>query len=170
MERKCSQCRSWKSSDDYSNNQWRKGDGLSRCWRCVDGYVCQVCDRQFEHPNHLKMHMQTHRPRNVACPLCGEERFRSGANAVQHVESGYCTGCRGKSNARQQIHKFVMSQRAMQPYVNSVPRLTNGGHDDDDVPEYPYRCHDCGLNYKNLSQLLQHQDNRHGKHTLYLQN
>jgi hypothetical protein len=131
MERKCSQCRRWKCADDYSSNQWRKGDGYSRC---------------------------------------GEERFRSGANAVQHVESGFCSGCRGKSNAREQIYKFASGQRAMQPYLSDVPRLTYGGYDDDDVPEFPYSCPDCFRSFKQLSQLLQHQDNKHGSQPLRLQN
>lgn len=168
MERKCSQCRRWKCGDDYSNNQWRKGDGCSRCRRCVDGYFCRVCRRQFDHPNELEMHMQTHRPRSIACPLCGEERFRSGANAVQHVESGYCSGCRGSANARRQIYRFASSQNGMQPYVNNAPRLTYGDYDDDDVPEHPYSCPDCLRDFKHLSQLLQHQDNKHGSQPLRL--
>jgi Zinc-finger of C2H2 type/Zinc finger, C2H2 type len=171
MSRKCSQCRTWKCGDDYSNNQWYKGDGYSRCRSCVDGYFCQVCDREFNHPNHLKMHIQTHRPRSIACPLCGEERFRSGANAVQHVESGYCSGCRGRDNARKGIYNFVCKQREMQPYLTDVPRLTNGSHyNDNGVPDFPYTCPDCGICYRQLSQLLQHQDNKHGRQPLLLQN
>lgn len=115
------------------------------------------------------MHMQTHRPRSVACPLCGEERFRSGANAVQHVESGHCSGCRGRENARQQIYRFTSGQRAMQRYMNDVPQITYGDYDDEDVPEYPYRCPDCDKSFRQMSQLLQHQDNKHGSHPLRLQ-
>ena len=169
MDRICSQCRTWRSCDDYSNNQWRKGEGYSRCWRCVEGYFCQVCSRQFNNTNELKMHMQVHRPRNVACPLCGEERFRSGANAVQHVESGYCSGCRGRPNAERNIFRFASSQPAMQPFMNNVPQLTYGGYDDNEMPEFPYWCPDCRISYRHLSQLLQHRDNKHGSQPLYLQ-
>lgn len=58
------------------------------------------------------MHLQVHRPRNDACPICGDRRFRSGANAVQHVESGYCSGCYSTDgdNDRQQIYNFARSQ------------------------------------------------------------
>jgi DNA-directed RNA polymerase subunit RPC12/RpoP len=177
MSRVCNQCQSWKNRRDYSSNQWRKGDGLSRCSSCVPShaanyctvvYRCEQCERSFPDSNQLNMHMQTHRPRDVACPLCHEGRFRSGANAVQHVESGYCTGCRGATNAREQIYKFASSQRAMQPYLADVPRLTYGGYDDT-VPDFPYSCHDCSRHFKQLSQLLQHQDNKHGSQPLRLQ-
>jgi hypothetical protein len=168
MQRICSQCRTWRCDDDYSNNQWYKGDGISRCRSCVIGYECQVCYRNFNNSNELKMHMQTHRPRNVACPICGEGNFRSGANAVQHVESGYCPGCRGKSNARQQIFDFASKQKAMQRYITDVPRLTWDGDYDNDVPDLPYHCRDCNKYFKQLSQLLQHNDNKHGKQPLRL--
>jgi hypothetical protein len=71
--------------------------------------------------------MQVHCPRNVPYPVCGEVRFRSGANAVQHVESGYCSGCRGHDNARQQIYNFASLKPTMKPNMNSVPQLTYGG-------------------------------------------
>ena len=169
MSRVCGQCRTWRSEDDYSNNQWFKGNGASRCRGCVAGYRCQECHRSFNNSNELKMHMQVHRPQSVACPLCGEGRFRSGANAVQHVESGYCSGCRGQSNAREQIYRFASSQRAMQPYLSDVPRLTYNGYVNNDVPDFPYSCPDCFRSFKQLSQLLQHQDNKHGSQPLRLQ-
>jgi hypothetical protein len=114
------------------------------------------------------MHLQVHRPRNVPCPICGEGRFRSGANAVQHVESGFCSGCRGADNARQQIYDFASRQRAMQPFLSDVPRLTYGGYDND-VPDLPYSCPQCDRSFRQLSQLLQHQDNKHGRQPLRLQ-
>ena len=100
--RVCCQCNTWNSSDNYSSNQWRKGEGVSRCADCVIGYTCEVCNRRFNSSNELRMHSQVHRPKTVSCPVCGEARFGSAANAVQHVESGYCTGCTGRDNARQQ--------------------------------------------------------------------
>jgi DNA-directed RNA polymerase subunit RPC12/RpoP len=162
MPRKCNQCNSQKSSDDYSKNQWQKGEGNSRCQACVIGYKCSVCCRNFDNPNALKMHIQTHRSRDVTCPVCNDRTFRSGANAVQHVESGFCSGCPGKTKAREQIHNFAIKQRAMHRYVTELPLLTySGNYEDDDVPEYPYKCPDCNRNFKQLSQLLQHQDNKH---------
>jgi uncharacterized CHY-type Zn-finger protein len=169
MDRICSQCNTWKSSDDYSNNQWSKGEGCSRCRACVVGYTCNVCDRDFNHPNHLKMHMQTHRPRNVICPVCDKSTFRSGANAVQHVESGFCSGCRGRNNAREQIYKYATKQPSMHRYITELPLLTwHGDYEYDDVPDYPYTCPDCNRYFKELSQLLQHQDNKHGSTPLRL--
>ena len=80
---------------------------------------CPQCDKMFDHPsgnrnhiqNMLKMHMQVHEPRTVSCPVCGDQRFRSTTNAVQHVESGSCRGCKGKDNARQQIYKFISNKQ-----------------------------------------------------------
>ena len=106
------------------------------------------------------MHMQVHRPRNVACPVCGDQKFRSGANAVQHVESGYCRGCRGQEQARDQIYRFASSKKTMQPYLNGTPLLTNGS--DGGTPDFPYSCQQCSKQFRQLSQLMQHQDQKHG--------
>mmetsp|Transcript_14782 Transcript_14782/g.20888 ORF Transcript_14782/g.20888 Transcript_14782/m.20888 type:complete len:173 (-) Transcript_14782:203-721(-) len=163
MGRECWSCERYLDSDEFSNNQWRKGPGGSRCIDCLNGYTytCGKCNRNFNSRNALQQHSQVHRARNVACPICKEVRFRSGANAVQHVESGYCTGCRGRDNARHQIYKYASSQSGMNRYMNNVPRLTYGGYDSDDVPDYPYNCPDCDRSFRHLSQLLQHKDAKH---------
>jgi DNA-directed RNA polymerase subunit RPC12/RpoP len=167
MGRYCSDCGDWCDRGYFSHNQWRKGDGLSRCYDCVEGrsnqvYTCGTCNRSFNTENELNMHMQVHRPRNVACPVCGERRFRSGANAVQHVESGYCSGCRGQENARDHIYRYAASQRGMQPYLTNTPLLTNGTMDYGPTPDYPYCCQICNKYFRQASQLLQHNDQKHG--------
>jgi DNA-directed RNA polymerase subunit RPC12/RpoP len=162
MWRVCAQCEE-KNSYSFSNNQWSKGDGWSRCVDCVNGtFCCNMCNRSFANQNELNMHMQVHRPRNVSCPVCGDRRFASAANAVQHVESGYCRGCRGADNARRQIYDFANKQRPLQRYLTDPPRLTNGEYHPNGMPEFPYRCPDCGKCFRQMSQLLQHQDNKHG--------
>jgi DNA-directed RNA polymerase subunit RPC12/RpoP len=168
MGRNCSQCGDWESRANYSNNQWMKGDGASRCRNCVNGndnqtsYVCHECGRNLNSQNQLDMHKQTHRPRDWSCPKCGDTRFRSGANAVQHVESGFCTGCLGKDNARQTIYKFASKQSKMTSYMTARPQLTNGDwNPSHEVPEY-YHCPGCVKTFRHLSQLLQHQDQKHG--------
>ena len=173
MGRHCAQCNDYVDRYDYSRNQWMKGDGYSRCIDCVNGsssccYECNDCGRTFNTSNELEMHRQVHRPRSVACPICGERRFRSGANAVQHVESGYCSGCRGANNARDQIYNFVNQQRTMDRYVSNVPRLTyDGEYDNSGVPDYPYTCPECNdRSFRHLSQLLQHRDQKHGDQRL----
>ena len=170
MDRICNQCQTWKSINDYTSSQWRKGDGLSRCDSCVNVHVrCHECDRSFSDQNQLKMHMQTHRPRNVACPACGKARFRSGTNAVQHIESGYCTGCRGATNAREQIYKFASSDRKMHQFLAGDPLITNGGNENA-VPDFPYSCSKCSRPFKQLGHLLQHEESKHGSPPLLLQN
>ncbi|GAX28977.1 hypothetical protein FisN_1Hh025 [Fistulifera solaris] len=161
--RRCAECGYNKTSDEYSDNQWWKGEGVSRCRECVNTpYSCHECGRTFQNRNNLEMHMQVHRPRNVACPICGDRRFKSGANAVQHVENGGCSQCGGGEYAREQIWKFASKKRAMHRYMTEVPMLTYNGECYDEIPDYPYQCPDCYVQYRNLSQLLQHQDQKHG--------
>ena len=165
--RRCAGCDEMYPKNLYSNNQWSKGRGYSRCVYCANSYQCKECGRTFQNQNNLNMHMQTHRPKNKSCPICGVQKFRSGANIVQHVESGYCQCCPGgKQRARKEIYKFVYQKRPMRPYLtNDVPLLTYGyGSDDDDdvnVPDYPYYCPECNKYFRQLSQLLQHQDQKH---------
>lgn len=173
MGRYCADCQEFLSYDDYSGNQLRKGDGVSRCKGCVHGvhgYQCQECNRNFNSQNELNMHMQTHRARTVACPICRDTRFKSNANAVQHVESGFCRGCKGQDNARQQIYEFASRQGALRPYITSTPMLTNGdnGNSYGNVPDKPYCCPDCNKSFRQMSQLLQHQDNKHRNYNMRL--
>ena len=37
MGRTCWECADWKSCSQFSSNQWRKGDGASRCRDCIGG-------------------------------------------------------------------------------------------------------------------------------------
>ena len=163
--RYCSECNNWLSSSDFSNNQWAKGDGFSRCYDCVNRtYCCNDCGRTFQSRNNLEMHVQVHRPRNIACPVCGDRRFASGANAVQHVESGACPKC-NKASARQQIYQFASAQVQMKRYMPHL-LLTNVGYNDSGVPDFPYHCPDCNIGFRNASQLLQHQDHKHNSNRM----
>lgn len=170
--RYCAECGDWLDSNMYSNNQWNKGDSYSRCMECVGysqpqpQYKCRQCNNTYNTSNELEMHMQVHRPRTVACPVCGEGRFKSGANAVQHLESGYFTGCRGTDNAREQIYRFASKQKTMNRFMNDVPRLTYDNSDYGQVPDLPYTCRECCKSFRQLSQLLQHQDNKHQQNNL----
>ena len=57
-------------------------------------------------------------------PQCGEERFRRSINAVQHVEAGACSKCRGQDNARRQVFKFISNNEPTRQGRDSagVPR------------------------------------------------
>jgi DNA-directed RNA polymerase subunit RPC12/RpoP len=171
MGRTCAACDYYLTCSSFSRNQWMKGDGYSRCFDCVDvslappapSYQCTTCNRVFNCQNELNMHQQVHRPRDMACPICGDRRFRSGANAVQHVETGSCSGCPGQGNARQQIYNFASKQARMHRYMTEAPMLTYDGYETNRaVPDFPYECRDCSKAFRNLSQLLQHQDQKHG--------
>ena len=165
--RKCRGCNETLDDDWYTNNQWSKGEGNSRCTDCVRNdifytpeFVCRECGREFTNQNNLNMHMQVHRPREFRCPICGDVRFKSPANAVQHVESGSCSGCLGRDNARRQIYDYVQRNAG-----GSNPMLTNGGSHSyrESVPDFPYQCQECAKSFRNLSQLMQHMDQKHNR-------
>ena len=169
MGRECATCDRFLSKSSFSRNQLMKGDGYSRCKDCVNGivlYQCHQCSRTFGDSNQLKMHMQVHRAKTVSCPVCRETRFGSSANAVQHVESGHCSGCRGQDNARQQIYEFSSGKGAMRKYMTETPLLTYGDHRHAAVPEYPYCCRPCNKKFRNMSQLLQHKDHKHSRNNM----
>ena len=154
--------------------------------RVVQGTAiyCPECDKKFDHPsgnkkyiqNMLKQHMQAHMPRTVACPICGEQNmFRSTTNAVQHVESGACPGCKGEGNARQQVYDFISNKKVedwicdlsryyivtcqeSRGLLATPPALEWGGAGGAGaVPDLPYKCQNCGKMFRQVSALMQHQ-------------
>ena len=62
MGRECIQCHSFKSVDEYTTSQWSRGDGISRCRRCVEGYYCATCSKQFARPKALELHIRKRHP------------------------------------------------------------------------------------------------------------
>jgi len=187
--RVCVDCDEWRDVDEFSNNQWRKGEHSSRCTECVDQGLtqhsawCDVCDRGFTSQNNLQMHMQTHEdvwcrecdrvfstpnskrqhmqvhlPRNVACPICGDVRFKSATNAVQHVETGGCPGCPGADNARNAIYGFVRQRGGH--LLAQAPMLEYGGRTAT-APALPYECQFCTRAFRQLSSMMQHQAAAH---------
>jgi len=181
MGRNCASCGDYLTNSNFSRNQIMKGSD-SRCKDCVSEsttgssyhapyaavvtYECHTCYRTFNSSNELEMHMQTHRAKTVSCPICGDTKFGSSANAVQHVESGYCRGCKGQDNARQQIYEFARRTGKLNQYMTETPMLTNGGAPYGAVPDKPYCCRECNKSFRQMSQLLQHQDNKHRNHNM----
>ena len=166
MARTCVNCDHDRGRNSFSRNQWIKGDGYSRCVYCVAGaysFQCGICDRTFNTQNEVNMHQQVHRPKQFQCPVCEDRLFRSGANVVQHLESGSCSHCHGRDNARQQIYDFASKQKGIHRFMTEVPMLTYAGYEPNRVvPNFPYMCPDCDKVFRQLSQLLQHLDQKHG--------
>jgi hypothetical protein len=105
--------------------------------------------------------MKTHRPKTVACPVCHDRYFASGADAVSHVESGYCPCMLGRENARQKIYNFT-SRNAPQ-LLADVPRIGYGDwQPSPGASEKPYRCNMCLRKFGQMSSLLSHQADSHG--------
>lgn len=187
--RYCQDCQEWCDSDEFSMNQWRKGNGTSRCYSCVNATQqtvycshgcgafssdnalamhmrshrdarCSECDRNFGNgpgaSNQLQMHLQTHVARQVPCPVCGDRYFRTSANAVSHVESGSCSGCRGVENASQQIYRFT--QMSAPHLIGGQRMLEYGGGS---MPPNPYQCQYCDRSFKQLSAMMQHSQMKH---------
>mmetsp|Transcript_16355 Transcript_16355/g.39897 ORF Transcript_16355/g.39897 Transcript_16355/m.39897 type:complete len:236 (+) Transcript_16355:62-769(+) len=157
---RCAECGQNVHLRNFSMNQVRKGEGVARCSDCVNTtYECQICFKECKNENNLQQHMQVHQPRNVACPVCGEQRFRSATNAVQHVESGSCSSCRGKDNARDAIYRFVSAKA---PQLLNQRAIGYFSDSDEEPPEYPYECSYCSKAFRQLSQQMQHEKDKHG--------
>lgn len=62
MVRICGQCHQQKSGDEFTKSQWSKGDRISRCNRCVEGYHCPHCNKQFIRPRPLELHIKKRHP------------------------------------------------------------------------------------------------------------
>lgn len=182
MGRTCAECGEWCEKYEFSSNQWRKGEYVSKCSDCVSAKqqpvqcphcygtfssqnalemhlikcqpTCYECGRTFRRKHDLDQHMKVHRAKNVSCPVCGVQRFASGADAVAHVESGYCDGCQGKDNARRQIYGFA---RAKAPhFLTDVPLIEDIRDGSFQVPDKAYRC-GCGRTFRDLSSMMNHQ-------------
>jgi hypothetical protein len=186
----CSGCGYYCESDEYSNNQWRKGRGSAMCKNCVAvkqqeiqcedcgrwcdsenslnmhmkhhiesrKLRCESCDASFDRPHDLEQHRKVHRPKDVQCPICGDKRFASAANAVAHVESGYCSGCLGKDHARSSIYRFVSRNAA----GLCAPMIEYGSFGAvNEVPDRPYRCTYCSKTFTMLSAQMNHEGDVH---------
>eukprot|EP00092_Neocalanus_flemingeri_P002502 GFUD01002678.1.p1 GENE.GFUD01002678.1~~GFUD01002678.1.p1 ORF type:complete len:455 (+),score=121.94 GFUD01002678.1:47-1366(+) len=100
--------------------------------------------------------------KKVPCPLCGKTKFKSSTGAVQHIESGSCSQCKGRDVARENIYQFVSKQATH--LLTARPQLTYSGSGASclTVPEKPYACSHCEKTFVNVSSLMQHQADKHG--------
>lgn len=182
----CSECSEFCESYEFSSNQWAKGRSRAKCRNCVNDSqrevscpfcgrsfncqnslnmhrpscvpTCSQCSRTFGSQHSLDQHMKSHRPREIQCPLChGAKRFRNGANVVAHVESGYCSGCRGEEFAKERIFDFV--SRNARSLV--VPMLQNGDNQTT-TRRNPYQCTYCHKTFAQLSAQMNHEEDVHG--------
>lgn len=141
---------------------------LAQHWRAKHEYYdryplpyCEECDRWFEHGNSAQQHEKTHRSRDKVCPMCEQRSYGSVADVALHIESGFCSACRGKSNARQVVYDFMQGHRETRAFLK--PAICDWASDgsEEEVPEYPYRCDACQRDFKTMGALLQHRDAKH---------
>ena len=78
-----------------------------------------------------------------------------------HFESGACTACKGKSNARRVAYDMIRQQHHSSKFLTNPLMLTNGDSRDGGSDEngYNYRCPACSKSFKLLSALMQHTAN-----------
>ena len=145
----------------FSDNQWRKGNGLSRCVDCVcdgPGWACDDCAKTFPDENALRMHKRTHQARDFPCPGCNK-LYRGLTDTAMHFESGNCSSCRGVENARRAAYQLCMQQPGGANFLTNPLMITDGGGAGggytDEGPNY--KCNHCHKQFKFLSSLMQHQ-------------
>lgn len=124
-------------------------------------YECSDCGRTFNCQNDLNQHARTHVPRTVACPGCGG-MYRSMTDTALHFETGYCTGCPGRENARKAAYDLVRQRSGADQFLSNPRMLTydgepRGGWQSGDKN---YRCPSCSREFEALGSLMQHQENR----------
>lgn len=153
----------------FSSNQKTKGVSR-RCTNCVGGgassaFKCRTCDQAFRDQNALNEHSKTHRERNFPCPGC-KKMYRGMADTASHFESGGCSACRGKSNARKAAYQLVAGQQGGSNFLaNDTKLLTmsaDGGVQAGGYSEKGpnYCCPACRRKFKDLSGLMQHTQSR----------
>jgi len=152
---------SWKDNE-HARMQHMKTHDISA--------ACPICNRVFskgrtraENVNSMEQHKMVHVERSVSCPVCGETRFRTSDGAVQHVESGACSGCRGQERARRNVYQFLNQQEMGRSLLNKQTALEYHGEGGQEQAQQPwYSCPSCGRKFEQAGSLMQHARNKHG--------
>ncbi|CAD7928046.1 unnamed protein product [Amoebophrya sp. A120] len=148
----CDECERYGHHSDYCNAVW-----CDDCGRCIQSGA----NNWQSNKNNLAQHAKTHRPRNLACPVCGEQRFHSATGVALHFEGGNCTKCRNPGQAAGLTYQFVRNQ---------APNFLNHAICDRDfthevnpnyVPNNAYNCPTCGKNFSKFASLSQHMEDAH---------
>eukprot|EP00040_Diaphanoeca_grandis_P025545 m.141638 g.141638 ORF g.141638 m.141638 type:complete len:212 (+) comp30201_c1_seq1:271-906(+) len=95
------------------------------------------------------------RGHTLSCPVCHDTRFRTMSSAVMHVESGSCSGCLGRDNARQAIYGLAQT-RASHAVSGTAMLEYHGGYASSSVPDNPYECAVCNRTFAQFSSWMQH--------------
>lgn len=154
MPRTCVEC--GKTSNRFTHIEYRSREPV--CKDCEKGVaICVECKREFfgnSRLNQLKMHMQTHQDRLLACPACNsQKRYRTGAGVAAHFESGHCSSCPNRDQALHTIHRLVQNTA---PQFMSDRLMIEDAHDGS-VPKNSYACNHCSKRFNLMSALMQHQ-------------
>lgn len=122
---------------------------------------CAGCTRLFVDQNAMRQHAQVHAAADTPCPGCGR-LYRGVTNAVLHFETGYCSGCPGRENARRAAYDFASAQETTRQFLTQPLMLT---YDDGPTGGFQaeaenYKCPACTRTFNALGSLMQHQQAR----------
>lgn len=140
---------------DHGNR--RANENSLKQHRESPNHLCQTRANERTIRSMLLSAVRTHQAKVVKCPLCNTlKQFGSMADATAHIESGYCSGCRGtREQVRSQVYQYAKSNSLM--LGDRAPVLQLDCYGNEVVPDRPYVC-SCGKDFKGLSSMLQHQD------------
>ena len=166
MPIQCDECGEY--TNRFSSADYKRGQrgGYVECKDCIKRKrECGECGKVFrgrnerDVENKLEQHWRSHEVRAIECPLChrNDRRYRTAADAMAHIESGFCASCKGESNAQQQIYNFT-KQKA--PHLTNYHALENGSYDSED-DEISYNCNMCNKTFGKMSSLMNHQRAKH---------
>jgi len=167
----CDGCNADCPRRDFSKGQLRKP--YPRCYDCTQGtagqkraldydvYECNECGRQFSDENALAQHRHTHRARSFPCPGCGQ-LYRGMTDAASHFESGGCSACRDKEQARRVAYERVAQTAGSSNFLVNPHMLTHNGESGGGYSAggANYVCHACKRTFSLLASLMQHTENR----------
>ena len=101
----CYSCDEWCGRNEFSKNQWRKGQ-LRRCRDCTGdhGYrsVCDICGKEFRSEHHMMQHRVVHNARR--CSKCGRNCSPDDYSTNQWLKGAGISRCRDCVNTRYICH------------------------------------------------------------------
>jgi len=154
---------SWRDNEHAKMQHMKTHDVSATCPFPTCKRVFSKGRTRAENLNSMEQHKMVHIERKVSCPVCGETRFRTSDGAVQHVESGACSGCRGQERARKNVYQFLNQQEMGRSLLNKQTALEYHGEGGHEQPAQPwYSCPSCGKKFEQAGSLMQHARTKHG--------